>query len=164
MLLSTLPPSYPWLLQEPYQLVGSTLSDPLDEHTKAVVSIIEEYFSTGDVELRPADLSELGSSEYLPYFVKRLISMSLDRHGKEKEMTSVLLSALYADVISSAQISQRFVMLLEATDDLAVDILDAVDIITLFIACAVVAPSSFPHKGEANILGELQGISSYPNC
>ncbi|XP_057487249.1 MA3 DOMAIN-CONTAINING TRANSLATION REGULATORY FACTOR 1-like [Actinidia eriantha] len=124
--------------EEPYQLVGSTLSDPLDEYKKAVVSIVEEYFSTGGVELTASDLRELGSSEYLPYFVKRLVSMAMDRHDKEKEMASVLLSALYADVISSAQISQGFVMLLEAADDLAVDILDAVDVIALFIARAVV--------------------------
>ncbi|KAL7191784.1 hypothetical protein ACSBR2_023789 [Camellia fascicularis] len=124
--------------EEPYQLVGAAVCDPLDEYKKAVVSIIEEYFSNGDVELAASDLRELGSSEYLPYFVKRLVSMAMDRHDKEKEMASVLLSALYADVISSVQISQGFVMLLEAADDLAVDILDTVDILALFIARAVV--------------------------
>lgn len=124
--------------EEPYQLVGSTISDPLDEYKKAVVSIIEEYFSTGDVELAASDLRELGSNEYHPYFIKRLVSMAMDRHDKEKEMASVLLSALYADVISSAQISKGFFILLESADDLAVDILDAVDILALFIARAVV--------------------------
>ncbi|WKA08832.1 hypothetical protein VitviT2T_026517 [Vitis vinifera] len=124
--------------EEPYQLVGSTISDPLDEYKKAVVSIIEEYFSTGDVELAASDLRELGSNEYHPYFIKRLVSMAMDRHDKEKEMASVLLSALYADVISSAQISQGFFILLESADDLAVDILDAVDVLALFIARAVV--------------------------
>ncbi|KAM7471479.1 hypothetical protein LguiA_009662 [Lonicera macranthoides] len=124
--------------EEPYKLVGSTVSDPLDEYKKAVVSLIEEYFSTGDVEVAASDLRELGSSEYHPYFIKRLVSMAMDRHDKEKEMASVLLSALYADVISSTQISQGFVLLLESADDLAVDILDAVDILALFIARAVV--------------------------
>ncbi|KAJ9677979.1 hypothetical protein PVL29_022765 [Vitis rotundifolia] len=124
--------------EEPYQLVGSMISDPLDEYKKAVVSIIEEYFSTGDVELAASDLRELGSNEYHPYFIKRLVSMAMDRHDKEKEMASVLLSALYADVISSAQISQGFFILLESADDLAVDILDAVDVLALFIARAVV--------------------------
>ncbi|KAI3464180.1 hypothetical protein Pfo_020843 [Paulownia fortunei] len=123
---------------EPYELVGSTVSDPLDEYKKAVVSIIEEYFSTRDVEVAASDLRELGSSEYHPYFIKRLVSMAMDRHNKEKEMASVLLSALYADVINAAQISQGFFMLLESADDLAVDILDAVDVLALFIARAVV--------------------------
>lgn len=124
--------------EEPYQLVGSTISDPLDEYKKFVASIIEEYFSTGEAELAASDLKELGSSEYHPYFIKRLVSMSMDRHDKEKEMASVLLSALYANVISPAQIRDGFVMLLESADDLAVDILDAVDILALFLARAVV--------------------------
>ncbi|KAJ8771254.1 hypothetical protein K2173_026431 [Erythroxylum novogranatense] len=124
--------------EEPYQLVGATISDPLDEYKKAIVSIIEEYFSNGDVEVAASDLRELGSSAYQPYLIKRLVSMAMDRHDKEKEMASVLLSALYADVISPSQIRDGFVMLLESADDLAVDILDAVDILALFIARAVV--------------------------
>ena len=49
-------------------------------------------------------------------------------------MASVLLSALYADVISSDQISRGFLMLLESADDFAVDILNAIDMLALFIA------------------------------
>ncbi|VFQ95586.1 unnamed protein product [Cuscuta campestris] len=124
--------------EEPYELVGTAVSDPLDEYKKSVVSLVEEYFSTGDVDVAASDLRELGSVEYHPYFVKRLVSMAMDRHDKEKEMASVLLSALYADVISSSHISQGFFMLLESADDLAVDILDAVDLLALFIARAVV--------------------------
>nr|GMD07736.1 programmed cell death protein 4-like [Ipomoea batatas] len=124
--------------EEPYELVGSAVCDPLDEYKKSVVSLVEEYFSTGDVDVAASDLRDLGSVEYHPYFIKRLVSMAMDRHDKEKEMASVLLSALYSDVISSAHISQGFFMLLESADDLAVDILDAVDILALFIARAVV--------------------------
>ncbi|KAL3642282.1 Peptide chain release factor 1, mitochondrial [Castilleja foliolosa] len=122
----------------PCKLVVTTVSDPLDDYKKAVVSLIEEYFSAGDVEVAISDLRELGSSEYHPYFIKRLVSIAMDRHDKEKEMASVLLSALYADVINAPHISQGFYMLLESADDLAVDILDAVDILALFIARAVV--------------------------
>ncbi|KAJ0860169.1 putative programmed cell death protein [Helianthus annuus] len=53
-------------------------------------------------------------------------------------MTSVLLSALYSDVISSTQIKQGFFMLLEYADDLAVEILDTVESLTLFLARVVV--------------------------
>ncbi|XP_022885348.1 uncharacterized protein LOC111401719 [Olea europaea var. sylvestris] len=137
--------------EEPYELVGPTVSDPLDEYKNAVVSIIEEYFSTGDVEVAAACLKELGSSEYHPYFVKRLVSMAMDRHDREKEMASVLLSTLYANVINSTQIRQGFFMLLESADDLSVDILDTVDILALFIARAVVddiLPPSFIPKSR----------------
>ncbi|XP_059304061.1 MA3 DOMAIN-CONTAINING TRANSLATION REGULATORY FACTOR 1-like isoform X2 [Lycium ferocissimum] len=126
------------LRREPYKLVGTAVSDPLDDYKKSVVSIIEEYFSTADVEVAASDLKELGSTEYHPYIIKRLVSMAMDRHDKEKEMTSVLLSALYADVINPTQISQGFYMLVESADDLAVDIPDTVDILALFIARAVV--------------------------
>ncbi|KAH7866373.1 hypothetical protein Vadar_019533 [Vaccinium darrowii] len=146
--------------EEPYQLVGSTVSDPLDDYKKAVASIIEEYFSTGDVEQAASDLRELGSTQYLPYFVKRLVSMAMDRHDKEKEMASVLLSALYADVISSSQICQGFVMLLEAADDLAVDILDAVDVLALFIARAVVddiLPPAFLTRAKKTVSETSKG-------
>ncbi|XP_027335580.1 uncharacterized protein LOC113849693 isoform X1 [Abrus precatorius] len=146
---------------EPYQLVGSTVTDPLDEFKKAVVSIIEEYFSNGDVELTASDLRELGSSEYYPYFIKRLVSMAMDRHDKEKEMASVLLSALYADVISPAQIRDGFFMLLESADDLAVDILDAVDILALFLARAVVddiIPPAFLARARRALPESSKGV------
>jgi hypothetical protein len=147
--------------EEPYQLVGSTVSDPLDDYKKAVVSIIEEYFSTGDVDLAASDLRELGSSEYLPYFIKRLVSMAMDRHDKEKEMASVLLSALYADVISPSQIRDGFFMLLESVDDLVVDILDAVDILALFLARAVVddiLPPAFLTRAKKALVESSKGF------
>lgn len=149
--------------EEPYQLVGSTVSDPLDDYKKAVVSIIEEYFSTGDVELAASDLRELGSSEYLPYFIKRLVSMAMDRHDKEKEMASVLLSALYADVITPAQIQDGFFLLLESADDLAVDILDAVDILALFLARAVVddiVPPAFLTRAKKGLPESSKGVQA----
>lgn len=90
------------------------------------------------MEFAASELRDIGSDEYHYYFVKKLISAAMDRHDKEKEMASVLLSALYADVISPDQISRGFLMLLECADDLAVDILNAVDILALFIARAVV--------------------------
>lgn len=147
--------------EEPYELVGSTVSDPLDEYKKSVVSLIEEYFSTGDVDVAASDLRELGSSEYHPYFIKRLVSMAMDRHDKEKEMASVLLSALYADVISSSQISRGFFMLLESADDLAVDILDAVDVLALFIARAVVddiLPPAFLSRAKKSLVETSKGV------
>lgn len=147
--------------EEPYQLVGATISDPLDDYKKAVGSIIEEYFSTGDVEVAASDLRELGFSEYHPYFIKRLVSMAMDRHDKEKEMASVLLSALYADVISPDQIRDGFVILLESADDLAVDILDTVDILALFVARAVVddiLPPAFLTRAKKTLQASSKGF------
>lgn len=147
--------------EEPYQLVGTTITDPLDDFKKAVASLIDEYFSNGDVDLAASDLRELGTSEYYPYFIKRLVSMAMDRHDKEKEMASVLLSALYADVISPTQIRDGFFMLIESADDLAVDILDAVDILALFLARAVVddiLPPAFLARARKALPESSKGV------
>jgi hypothetical protein len=113
------------------------------------------------VEVAASDLRELGSSEYHLYFIKRLVSMAMDRHDKEKEMASVLLSALYADVINPSQIRDGFVILLESADDLAVDILDAVDILALFIARAVVddiLPPAFLTRAKKTLPESSKGF------
>lgn len=113
------------------------------------------------MEVAASDLRELGSSQYHPYFIKRLVSMAMDRHDKEKEMASVLLSALYADVISPSQIRDGFVLLLESADDLAVDILDAVDILALFVARAVVddiLPPAFLTRAKKTLPESSKGF------
>lgn len=81
----------------------------IDDYNKSIVPVIEEYFSTGstgDVDFAVSDLRDLGYGECHHYFVKKLISAAMDSHDKEKEIASVLLSALYVDVISSDQISR----------------------------------------------------------
>lgn len=113
------------------------------------------------MDVAATDLRDLGSSQYHPYFIKRLVSMAMDRHDKEKEMASVLLSALYADVISPAHIRDGFVLLLESADDLVVDILDAVDILALFIARAVVddiLPPAFLTRAKKTLPEDSKGF------
>ena len=85
---------YYFATQEPYELVEAPVSTPLEDYKKSVVPIIEEYFSNGDVKLAASDLKELGYDDFHRYFVKKLVSMAMDRHDKEKEMASILLSSL----------------------------------------------------------------------
>ncbi|KAK8923836.1 Eukaryotic translation initiation factor isoform 4G-1 [Platanthera zijinensis] len=147
--------------EEPYQLMGAIVSSPLDDYKKAVVPIIEEYFTAGEVEQAASDLKDLGLDEFHPYFIKKLISMAMDKHAKEKEMASVLLSALYADVITASQISQGFIILLESAEDLAVDVLDAVDVLALFIARAVVddiIPPAFLNRAKKVLPENSKGL------
>ncbi|RLM60644.1 uncharacterized protein C2845_PM14G01450 [Panicum miliaceum] len=147
--------------EEPYELVEDPVSTPLEDYKKSVVPIIEEYFSNGDVKLAASDLKELGYDDFHRYFVKKLVSMAMDRHDKEKEMASVLLSSLYGNVISSAQIRLGFVLLLEAVDDLAVDIPAVVDVLALFIARAVVddiLPPAFLSKAKVSLSESSKGF------
>lgn len=60
------------------------------------------------------------------YFVKRLVTASLDRRPREREMASVLLSSLYSEVISPDQMQKGFARLVEALEDTVLDVPDAV--------------------------------------
>ncbi|KAH0434958.1 hypothetical protein IEQ34_026725 [Dendrobium chrysotoxum] len=109
----------------------------VNEHG-AVTPIVEEYFTTGDVDLATSDLRDLDLDEHHHYFIKKQISTVVDRHAKEKEMALALPSALYADVISASHISHGFIILLGSAEDLAIDVLDAVEVLALFVARVIV--------------------------
>lgn len=71
-----------------------------------ITAIVEEYFSSGDVSNAADSLTDLGAPETMGhYFVKRLITLALDRKDKEREMASSLLSNLYAEVSISATLA-----------------------------------------------------------
>lgn len=142
--------------------MGAPIAQSLEEYKNKVVTIVEEYFVTADVAEAAASLRDLGSPIYLHHFVKKLISMALDRHDREKEMASVLLSALYADVIQPDQLAKGFTRLLEAVDDLSLDIPDASDILALFLARAVVddiLPPAFLSKADNFLAEGSQGLA-----
>ncbi|KAG2320970.1 hypothetical protein Bca52824_014183 [Brassica carinata] len=116
--------------------------------------IVEEYFSTNDVVSVANELKELGMAEYRYYFVKKLVSMAMDRNDKEKEMAAFLLSTLYADVIDPPEVYRGFNKLVASADDLSVDIPDAVDVLAVFVARAIVddiLPPAFLKK-QMNLL------------
>ncbi|KAL3677499.1 hypothetical protein R1sor_027447 [Riccia sorocarpa] len=142
--------------EEPYKLVGAPVAQSLEEYREKVVRIIEEYFTNGDVAEAAANLRDVGSPDYHHYFVKKLISMAMDRHDRDKEMASVLISALYNDVVVPDQLAKGYLKLLESVDDLSLDIPDAVDVLALFVARAVVddiLPPAFLSK-TAKVLPE----------
>jgi programmed cell death protein 4 len=56
---------------------------------------VEEYFSSADVHETARILDDMEQPLYQHYFVKRLVTMSMDRGNREKEAAAVLLSALY---------------------------------------------------------------------
>ncbi|KAH8509132.1 hypothetical protein H0E87_011049 [Populus deltoides] len=131
------------------------------EFKRNVTIIVEEYFATDDIVSTANELRELEMSGYHYYFVKKLVSMAMDRDDKEKEMAAVLLSALYADIIDPPQVYRGFCKLVESADDLIVDIPDTVDVLALFIARAVVddmLPPAFLKKQMASLPEDSKGI------
>ncbi|KAA8522561.1 hypothetical protein F0562_013078 [Nyssa sinensis] len=147
--------------EENEQLSERKLSAPFVEYKKKATIIVEEYFATDDVVSTANELRDLGMPSYNYYFVKKLVSMAMDRHDKEKEMAAILLSSLYADVIDPPQVYKGFSKLLESADDLIVDIPDTVDVLALFIARAVVddiLPPAFLTKEMASLPSDSKGV------
>lgn len=98
----------------------------------------QEYFSSDDIGEVTRSLDELGHLELHYIFIKQLITLAMDRHGREKEMASTLISAVDAEVVSTDEIGKAFRLLLEQAEDLALDIPDAAYELALFLARAVV--------------------------
>ncbi|MFS7991611.1 putative programmed cell death protein [Helianthus anomalus] len=59
-----------------------------------VASIVDDYFTIDDVDLAASKLRELGPSEYNPYLIKILVSMTMDRHDMEKEKLFIRMSSV----------------------------------------------------------------------
>ena len=133
----------------------------LSDYKKKATIIVEEYFSTNDVVSVANELKELGMAEYRYYFVKKLVSMAMDRNDKEKEMAAFLLSTLYADVIDPPEVYRGFNKLVASADDLSVDIPDAVDVLAVFVARAIVddiLPPAFLKKQMNLLPDESKGV------
>lgn len=146
--------------QENNQFSPSKAAIDFDEFKKKATVIVEEYFTTDDIISTANELKDLGRPSYHYYFVKKLVSLAMDRHDKEKEMAVVLLSTLYAEVISPPQVYKGFCKLVEASDDLCVDIPDTVDVLALFVSRAVVdeiLPPAFLTKEMASITEDSKG-------
>ena len=101
-------------------------------------SIIQEHFLSGDISEVCSCLeveNKTSSGELNAIFVKRLITLAMDRKNREKEMASVLLSSL---CFPADDVVNGFVMLIESADDTALDNPVVVEDLAMFLARAVV--------------------------
>ena len=129
-----------WLPTTPSDAVDEepeTESKTVRDFKKRSVEILVEYFSSGDIYEVGRSLSELAYPDLIHLTVKKVITLAMDRHSKEKEMASLLLSELYPEVLPGEQIEAAFGNLLESIEDLALDIPGAPTELALFIARAV---------------------------
>jgi len=86
-------------------------------------------------------------------FVKAVISRSLDLHDRERELASELLPRLYPTV-SRDKVLEGFTVLLERLEDLRLDIPNAPELLSYFLARAVVddiLPPSFLSPDSADV-------------
>ncbi|KAK6940087.1 Initiation factor eIF-4 gamma, MA3 [Dillenia turbinata] len=103
-----------------------------------VQSIIQEYFISGDIS-EACSCLELENRTSCPelnaIFIKKLITLAMDRKNREKEMASVLLSSL---CFPADDVVNGFVMLIESADDTALDNPVVFEDLAMFLARAVV--------------------------
>lgn len=141
--------------EEPFALRVAEVNakaDVIVEYKRKAEAIIDEYFNSADIDEAWASVERLDAPVYEHFFVKRLVTLAMDRGNREKEAAATLISALYPDALSGAQIQRGFVRLVESADDLAIDVPDAAETLGMFIARAIIddlLPPSFPDNVAA---------------
>jgi len=113
---------------------------------KKIDSIVNEFFRSESLPEAVTALREL-NAPYLNFeVVKRLISQSLDQGFRQKEGASIFLADQTTGdserasqaLLTTADVEKAFVILLERTDDLALDVPTVLRDLAIFIARAVV--------------------------
>ena len=119
--------------------VSSVVQLPLPMTTiKARVrAVLDEYFVSGSLDDAIRDLAELEGKRPGQEAVKRTLLLALEKKNREKEMASLLLSAM-TRVYGSEQFFEGFIRVLKDIDDVALDNPDVVKYMSNFIARAVV--------------------------
>jgi programmed cell death protein 4 len=142
------------VFREKTLIQGSEAYDRVKAYKMASEATIEEYFDSNDIAEAGLRLRGLEEPLYEHFFVKKLITMALDRGNREKEAASALLSAFYPSVISGKQMMRGFVDLAASVHDLKLDVPDAIETISTFIARGVVDDILPPKFAEVTLAGD----------
>jgi programmed cell death protein 4 len=120
-----------------------------------VVAVLREYFSSGEIEeaLKSVKELQINSAE----FVKKALILAMEKQAFERELTSQLLTSLSSILMTSTDIETGFQRILDVIDDVVLDCPDAVEVLSKFIARAIVdevVPPRFlkdvqPHSNNA---------------
>jgi programmed cell death protein 4 len=103
-----------------------------------VKAVLNEYFDSCDADEVIRSLEELQCREYHPDVVKKAISMSLDKHPRERELVSRLLTCLHPAPLADRDMESGFNLLLDSMEDLSTDVPEAIIMVANFLARAVV--------------------------
>lgn len=119
----------------------------LQQFKQRSASIVKDFFVNEDTSELSTDLVALQSPIFHYEFVRRALSLAMERNSRERELVSRLLSDLYGNhVIGSEQIGKAFERLFELMDDFSLDVPEAKKLISQFLARAIadeVLPPSF---------------------
>lgn len=104
-------------------IVGPMLTE--SEFKLQVQEILQEFFDSCDTDEVLRSIEELQCKEYHPDVVKKAISISLDRHPRERELISRLLTCLHPSPLKDRDMEEGFDILLDSLDDLTTDVPEA---------------------------------------
>jgi len=99
---------------------------------------LTDFFNSGDIPEAIKSVTELKLGETQSHFIKKALARGLEKQAYERELVSKLISAVYSTAIEPAKISEGFQLALNAIDDLSLDTPDAVDVLSKFLARAIV--------------------------
>eukprot|EP00980_Cylindrotheca_fusiformis_P007928 scaffold1697_cov120-Cylindrotheca_fusiformis.AAC.10 len=103
-----------------------------------VEECLKEYFDSCDSDEVIRSIMELQCREFHSDVVKKAISVSLDKHPRERELVSRLLTCLHPSPLSDGDMEAGFDTLLDSLDDLTTDVPEAPTMVANFLARAVV--------------------------
>lgn len=107
----------------------------LDEFKLQVADCLQEYFDSCDTDEVIRSLEELQCKEFHPDVVKKAVSISLDKHPRERELVSRLLTCLHPTPLSDRDMESGFNILLDSLDDLTTDVPEARVSTSCFFSC-----------------------------
>lgn len=111
----------------------------LDENEieQYVKPIITEYYEHCNTEEVIESLLDLNFGDQLFMIIVIAVSLAMERKNANREMTSLLISDLYGNVVHQEDIEKAFDVLLEMLPDLMLDTPNADELLGNFIARAV---------------------------
>jgi len=110
-----------------------------------IQAILEEYFTSGDLEEASNRLRELTAIS-MTDFVEKAVYAAMEQQPFERELTSKLLSNLYGKTLTHRNISDGFQSALDSLEENMLDIPQAPDMLAKFFARAIldeIVPPSF---------------------
>jgi len=120
-----------------------------EEFFKMIEPIILEYFEHGDTNEVAISLDEIIVGSLRPLVTTYSVQIALDHKDSQREMVSVLISDLYARVVTPRDIVKGYDMLLSNLPDLILDTPEAPTLLGNFIARSV-ADDCIPPKYVTN--------------
>lgn len=127
---------------------------PLEVFKVKAKAILDEYYVNGDSVEAQRAIAELDHAEFHHELVKLIISKAFDLHDRERELASNLLPKLYPNIINHNKIVEGFTTLLERIEDFKLDIPNAPEYLSMFLARAVVddlIPPKFLSSDSADV-------------